>query len=150
MMLQSGRAPRRGLATVVVLICLVVIMLISGVLLKIGVAHRDRVRSPGAEPTSRVAGAGRAGSCTGSTCLDAGYAGETWVFAPRDLGLAEAPGGESAKAALVLIKIEKPPGAPELRLIKVQADFPPDPPHRARHSAQMLVELGSLKTGGSR
>ncbi len=80
----------------------------------------------------------------------AGYAGETWVLAPRDLGQPEAAGGETGKAALVLIKIEKPPGSPEQRLIKVQADYPPDPPHRARHSAQMLVELGSLKTGGSR
>ena len=80
----------------------------------------------------------------------AGYAGESWVLAPRDLGLPEAPAAQPGKAALVSIKIEKPPGAPERRLIKVQADFPPDLPHRARHSAQMLVELGSLKTGGSR
>ncbi len=150
MMLPSGRAPRHGLATVVVLICLVVIMLISGVLLKIGVAHRDRVRAQ--EQSLQAEWLAQAGldRALARLASSAGYAGETWVFAPRDLGLAEAPGGASAKAALVLIKIEKPPGAPELRLIKVQADFPPDPPHRARHSAQMLVELGSLKTGGSR
>ena len=150
MKVQSGRAPRRGLTTVAVLICLVVIMLISGVLLKIGVAHRDRVcaqeRSLQAEWLAQ-AGLDRALARLASS---AGYAGETWVLAPRDLGLPEAAGGETGKAALVLIKIEKPPGSPEQRLIKVQADFPPDPPHRARHSAQMLVELGSLKTGGSR
>ncbi len=150
MKVQSGPTPRRGLTTVAVLICLVVIMLISGVLLKIGVAQRDRVRamerSLQAEWLAQ-AGLDRAAARLASS---AGYAGETWALARRDLGLTEATGGEPGRAALVLIKIEKPPGAPGRRLIKVQADFPPDPPHRARHSAQMLVELGSLKTGGSR
>jgi len=150
MNVQSGRTSRRGLTTVAVLICLVVILLISGVLLKIGVAHRDRVRAM--EQSLQAEWLAQAGLDRAEARLasSAGYAGETWALAPRDLGLTEAGGGEPKRAALVSIKVEKPPGAPERRLIKVQADFPPDPPHRARHSAQMLVELGSLKTGGSR
>ncbi len=150
MKVQSGRAPRGGLTTVAVLICLVVILLISGVLLKIGVAHRDRVRA--LERSLQAEWLAQAGldRAVARLASSAGYTGENWVLAPRDLGLSEASGGAPGKAALVSIKVEKPPGAPERRLIKVQADFPPDPPHRARHSAQMLVELGSLKTGGSR
>ena len=150
MKVQSGRTSRRGLTTVAVLVCLVVILLISGVLLKIGVAHRDRVRSM--ERSLQAEWLAQAGldRAVARLASSAGYAGETWALAPRDLGLTEASGGEPGRAALVSIKVEKPPGAPARRLIKVQADFPPDPPHRARHSTQMLVELGSLKTGGPR
>jgi hypothetical protein len=150
MRVHSGRRSRRGLTTVAVLVCLVIILLISGVLLKIGVAHRDRVRA--IERSLQAEWLAQAGldRAVARLASSAGYAGETWALAPRDLGLTQAEGGEPARAALVLIKIEKPPGAPDQRLIKVQADFPPDSPHRARHSTQMLVTLGALKTGGSR
>ena len=150
MKVRSGPTSRRGLTTVAVLVCLVIILLISGVLLKIGVAHRDRVRAM--ERGLQAEWLAQAGldRALARLASSAGYGGETWTLAARDLGLTEGPGGEHRSAALVSIHVEKPPDAPERRLIKVQADFPPDPPHRARHSTQMLVELGSLKTGGSR
>ncbi len=150
MMVPNGRAERRGLTTVAVLVCLVVILLISGVLLKIGVAQHDRERA--AEHGLQAEWLAQAGldRALARLASSAGYAGESWLLAARDLGLPEAPGGATDKAALVRIQIEKPPGAPGRRLIKVQADFPPDLPHRARYSTQMLIELGSLKTGGSR
>lgn len=150
MNLRSGRTPRRGLTTVAVLVCLVVITLISGVLLKTGIAHRDQVRAQ--ERSLQAQWLAQAGIDRALARLAAspGYAGETWELAPRDLGLPEPKGAGHGPAALVMIKIVKPDSSPERRLIQVQADFPPDPPRRARHSAQMLVELGAQKTGASR
>ena len=114
------------------------------------VKSKARRRTIGLPPSSSRCSASTADQDAKRAAARPLWHGESWVLAPRNLGLTEAHGGEPGRAALVSIKIEKPPGAPERRLIKVQADFPPDPPHRARHSAQMLVELGSLKTGGSR
>ena len=150
MRVHPGKTPRRGLTTVAVLVCLVVILLISGVLLKIGVAQRDRVRA--AEQSSQAEWLAQAGldRALARLAASADYGGESWPLSCRDLGLPEASGSPTERAAAVLIKVEKPPGAAARRLIKVQADFPPDPPHRARRSMQLLVELGSLKTGGSR
>jgi hypothetical protein len=135
---------------VAVLVCLVVIMLISGVLLKIGVAHRDRVRAQ--ERSLQAEWLAQAGIDRALARLSssAGYAGETWVLSASDLGWPAAASNDSDKTAVVRIMVETSPSGANQRLIKVQADFPPDPPHRARHSAQMLVELGSLKTGDLR
>ena len=81
-----------------------------------------------------------------------GYEGETWKLTHHDLGLGGSPGGEQGTAAVVTVKVERAgsPGASEQKLIKVQADYPPDLPRRSRHSTQILVELNSLKTGASR
>jgi hypothetical protein len=147
---RNGRTPRRGLTTVAVLVCLVVIMLISGVLLKTGIAHRDQVRAQ--ERSLQAQWLAQAGLDRAQARLaqSAGYTGEIWELASRDLGLPEPTGAGHGPAAVVMIKIVKSDSSPERRLIKVQADFPPDPPRRARHSAQMLVELGSKQTGASR
>ena len=53
---RDTRSNRRGLTAVAVLVCLVVVTLVSGVLLKVGLAHRDQVRSQEHRPsTSRAA-----------------------------------------------------------------------------------------------
>jgi hypothetical protein len=134
---------------VAVLVCLVVIMLISGVLLKIGVAHRDRLRR--AERSLQAQWLAQSGldRALARLAASSGYAGETWLLTPSDLGLPQTSGGEPAKAAIVRITVETPAGSLERRLINVQADFPPDLPYRARRSSQMLVELGSLQRGAS-
>jgi len=45
MNVQRFRSPRRGITAVAVLVCLVVVTLISGALLKVGLAHRAAVRA---------------------------------------------------------------------------------------------------------
>jgi hypothetical protein len=68
------------------------------------------------------------------------------------LNLSEPDSASGGPAALVHIAVERREGAgtaPQ-RLIKVQADYPPDASHRARHSMQILVELNSLNRGVAR
>jgi hypothetical protein len=143
-------APRRGLSAAVVLVCLVVVTMISGAILKLGVAERDaaraRERALQAEWLAQ-AGLERAVARLGR---NPDYSGETWEIAARDLRPDDAGPAVPGPAASVLIAVQRPAGQPAARLIRVQADAPPDPARRARHSTQLLVELGSLKTGESR
>ena len=128
MKVQSGRAPRRGLTTVAVLICLVVILLISGVLLKIGVAHRDRVRAQ--ERSLQAEWLAQAGLERAR-----GSAGLERRLYRRDLG-ARTPRSRpdrdlrrrARKAALVSIKSRKTPWRPRTAADQGPGRFPPRSP----------------------
>jgi len=139
---------------VAVLVCLLIITMISGALLKIGVAHRDFVRSQERKLQAEWLAQSGIDRAVARLAAQPDYTGETWKLTPRDLNLSE-PEPDSASsgpAALVHIAVEGPqdPGTAPRRLIKVQADYPPDAPQRARHSTQVLVELNSLNRGVSR
>jgi hypothetical protein len=135
---------------VAVLVCLVIVTLISGALLRLGIAHRDQVRAQERRIQAEWLAQAGLDRARARLAASANYPGENWQLTAADLGLAPAGSDRGPAAALVVIKVEQPVSSPDQRLIKVQADFPPDPPRRARHSAQLLVELGSQKTGASR
>jgi hypothetical protein len=137
---------------VAVLVCLVVVTLVSGVLLRIGLAHRDQVRSQEHRLQAEWLAQSGLDRALARIAADPNYPGETWKLTHRDLGLTEVPGAEPAPAAVVAIKVEPAgsPGNSGQKLIKVQADYPPDLPRRSRHSLQVSVEPSSQKSGASR
>ncbi len=147
-----ARPSRRGLTAVAVLVCLLIVTMISGALLKIGAGHRDFVR--GQERKLQAEWLAQSGIDRALARLAAqpDYPGETWKLAARDLNLSELDPTSNGPAALVHIAVERPKdvGTAQRRLIKVRADYPPDAPRRARHSMQILVELNLLKRGVSR
>jgi type II secretory pathway pseudopilin PulG len=152
MMVDRVKPRRRGLTAVAVLVCLIVIAIISGALLKVGIAHRDQVRSQEHKLQAEWLAQSGIDRALARLAAKPDYTGETWELATGDLDLPAASSPQTAPAAVVVIKVERPPGprGSEARLIKVQADYPPDLPRRVRHSLQILVELNSLKTGVSR
>jgi hypothetical protein len=150
MNVNGSRSPRRGITAVAVLVCLVVVTMISGALLKVGLAHHAAVRAQERRIQAELLAQAGLDRALFRLAASAGYPGESWPIAGRDLGLAEASASPSGPAAMVTIKVEKASAEPGRKLIKVQADFPPDLPHRVRHSLQLQVELDSLKTGVSR
>jgi hypothetical protein len=156
MRVRRARTERRGLTAVAVLVCLIIVTLISGALLKVGIAHRDQVRAQERRLQAEWLAQSGIDRALARLSAKADYTGETWELAPRDLDLRETPGSQRGPAAIVHIKVERPKGASpgsdaaDRRLIKVQADYPPDLPRRTRHSMQILAELNSLKTGVSR
>jgi Tfp pilus assembly protein PilX len=143
---------RRGMTTIAVLVCLLIITLISGALLKVGLARRnmsrDRERRLQAEWLAE-SGFDRA---LARLTLDHNYSGETWPITAQELGLpestvpAESTGQADRSAAIVTIAVEPIAGEVNRRRIRVQADYPPDPPRRVRHSHQMLIDLEPSKT----
>ncbi|MFO0891439.1 MAG: hypothetical protein U0790_20135 [Isosphaeraceae bacterium] len=147
---RDARTRRRGLTSVAVLVCLVIITLISGALLKLGVAHRGQARAQERRLQAEWLAQAGLGRALARLAARPDYPGESWKIAAADLGLSPGSSADPGPAAVVAIVVERPGGSSGQRLIKVQADFPPDPPRRSRHSLQMLVDLGPQKTGASR
>jgi hypothetical protein len=149
MRLDRSRS-RSGLTAVAVLVCLVVITMLSVALLKVGLAHRDGERA--AERKLQAQWLAQAGLDRALFRLaeSAGYSGEIWEIKDEALAWGHATPVAGAPAAVVRIKVGSSPDAPQSRLIKIQADYPPDPPQRARHSLQVQVELDLLNTGVAR
>ncbi len=136
MMVTRHDRPRRGMLAIAVLVCLLVITIIAGALFRTGTAQRDEVRA--LERRLQAEWLAEAGLRRGLARLDAdaAYSGETWNIEARDLGAAD--------AATVAITVERPPGDANARTIRVQADYPRDPPRRARCSRQ----ISTFKTPG--
>jgi hypothetical protein len=131
-----------------VLICLLIVTVVSGALLKLSLAERDVVRAQEHRLQSEWLAQAGVDRALARLVASPTYAGEQWKIKAADLGLGTS--SDHDPAAVVAIAIEKADGSAETRLIKVQADFPPDSPRRVRHTTRLLVDLGSLKTGASR
>jgi type II secretory pathway component PulK len=123
--------PRRGALTVVVLVCLLILTLIAGAILRAGAAHREEMRT--GERRLQAEWLAEAGLQRAAARLaaDAGYAGETWDIPAREL--------DSADDATVAITVERPAGDARRRTIRARADYPRDPPRRARATRQMTT-----------
>ena len=64
---------------------------------------------------------------------DADYTGETWTLSAGQMAAAD--------AAVVRIEVETIPEQPNRRLVRVRADYPDHPQHRARQTKQAVVQL---------
>ncbi len=107
---------RRGSIAIAVMVCLVVIILITGVLLRAGRAGREVIR--GEERRLQAEWLAESGLSRASARLAEArdYTGETWEVP------AEAIGG--AEPAVVTIAVETPDGQPGRRRVRVRADYP--------------------------
>ena len=79
------------MTVVAVLICLIVITLISGAVLKVGLAHRDLVRAQERRLQAEWLAESGVQRALARLAVDRDYAGETWPFSAADLGLPERP-----------------------------------------------------------
>ena len=64
---------------------------------------------------------------------DDGYTGETWNLSADELA--------GQDGAAVEIQVETIPEQPNRRLVRIRADYPDHPRHRARQSKQAVVQL---------
>jgi hypothetical protein len=137
-MRARGLRPRRGLITVAVLICLVVIAMIGVGLLRVGRLERTTIdhdeRALQAEWLAESGIEHAAGRLAG----EPGYPGETWSIPADALG--------GPWSGVVSIKVEPSRDEPARRLVTVQADYPTDPALRVRTSKQRVVDLGRDRT----
>jgi hypothetical protein len=132
-MIVTTRTQRhRGLTAVAVLICLIIITMIAGAVLKVGLAQRDQVRSQERRLQAEWLAEAGIQRALARVAVEPGYPGETWEISARDL--------DSADTALVTIIVEPAPDDPKRPRIRAWADYPRDPPRRARHSKQIVIE----------
>jgi hypothetical protein len=159
MKLAARRRNRsRGMTVVAVLICLIVVTLLGGALVKVVLAERKLVRAQEHRLQADWLAESGAERALARLEIDAGYRGETWSITARELVLSESapliePEGKNVPAlAQVTIAVEPVPGDGNAnrRRIRVTAEYPRDPTTRFRSTKHLLHDLEPLKRGDSK
>jgi hypothetical protein len=105
--------------------------MIAGAILRTGAAQREQVRDQerGLQADWLAeAGLQRAIARLGA---DPSYTGETWEIDARAL--------DSADPATIVITVERPADDSRRRTVRARADYPRDPPRRARRTRQITT-----------
>lgn len=131
---------RRGLAIVPALVCLVLVTLLCGAMLR--QAHTQRGLARDEQRRMQAEWLAESGLARASARLaaDPGYQGETWEIPARALG--------GPSSGVVRIKVVPGGGRPTRRRVRVEADFPREDVHRARLSKQLTIDLEPENKGG--
>jgi type II secretory pathway pseudopilin PulG len=130
---SSGRAGRKGLVSVAVLIGLIIIGLICAGLLKVALSRRAEVALE--ERRVQAGWLAESGLDRASSRLATSgeYSGETWEIPAEDLG-----GRGPAK---VLIEIQAMADRADHRKVRVQADYPSGSSLRSRQTREIIVKI---------
>jgi hypothetical protein len=140
--MRPHAALRRGSITIFVLVCLVAITSLCGVILRIGLAERQRLR--GEEQRLQAewlveSGLERAAARIAASRGD--YRGETWDLSASDLG------GPNSGRVTIAVETPKEPSA--RRQVRVQAEYPRDAPAPTRLTKVSTIAIGSAPKGES-
>ncbi len=146
--LRGGNGARRGgqpraVISVAVLVCLLVMTLICGSLLRL--VHSERMLVRNQERALQADWLAESGLERAALRLgdDPAYRGETWTLSAGELG-GPIPG-------VVTIHVEPLDDLAESnrRQVTVTADFPIDPPQRIRSRRQVIVDIGPGRAGAA-
>lgn len=130
---------RRGSITVFVLVCLVAITMICGVLLRIGLAERQRIHAEERRLQAEwLVESGLERAAVRIVESKGEYQGETWNVSAAELG-----GRDSGR---VTIAVAGPKGESARRQVRVEADYPQDATARVRLSKTLTVVIKPATT----
>ena len=155
MIAARAKKPSRGMTVVAVLVCLIIVTLISGAVLKVSVAQRELARSQERQLQAEWLAESGAQRAMASLARDRDFRGETWSLSTRDLRRDDrAPTGalaaHAAKAAAqVTIAVERVPSATNRRRVHIQADYPLDGQGRSRHTKEIMINLEPSQAGAA-
>ncbi|AGA30456.1 hypothetical protein [Singulisphaera acidiphila] len=137
---ERGLRLRRGSITVFVLVCLVAITMVCGVLLRIGLAERQRIRAEARRLQAEwLVESGLERAVVQINESKGEYQGEVWEITAAELG-----GLDSGR---VTIAVETPKDeAGGRRRVRVQADYPHDATARVRLSKMLTVAIKSASS----
>jgi hypothetical protein len=128
----THRVSRRGAALIIVIVCVAVASVILASLTRLAMTQHQAARTEHWELQAGwllESGLDRAAA---RLAADGNYTGETWRVP------AEVFGGEYA--AVVKIRVTRPPNAAGGHQVHVVADFPDHPRNRARRSKQLITD----------
>jgi type II secretory pathway component PulK len=134
---KTGRSSR-GLTVVVVLVCLIIITLVSGAVLKIGLAQRELARAQERRLQAEWLAESGAQRALARLAVDSTYTGETWTVSTDDLGQSEKSAESAGNVAIAVDSVAADSGR---RRVRITADYPRDPPLRARHTREFVIDL---------
>ena len=130
--------PRRGVMTIVALVCLVVASALMVVVVRRALAESRLGRSEVRRAQSRWLAESGLERAAARLAADPKYTGEVWKIPP---GVVTGRPDETQAGGTVRIEVTAPPGQPAQRVVRVQADWPDDPALRARHTKHAVIEL---------
>jgi len=130
---QTFASPRCGMVMFVAIACLSIAALVFLAILKTAVAERAAI-----DTRHRLEQAGWLAEsalerAAARLAADPGYRGETWSIPAAEL--------DGKAGAAVTIRVEPIDGRADRRLVRVEAQYPDAPHHRARRSKQAFMDV---------
>ncbi len=132
----SGR-PRQGTVLIICVVCVLLLSLTAGVLVRAAMLHREQTRT--LVPQSQAEWLAHAAAQLAADRLkaDAAWKGETWAVSAEETGLNE--------PARIAIAVSNKSDRPDARLASITVDMPPDSPQRVRVTQSVEIDI---QTGG--
>ena len=128
----SGKQPR-GLALIVVMVCLAVFATLCGVLVKLALSERRQVRMQEWRHQAEWLAESGIERAAARLADSEDYTGETWEVSPEQLG--------QGTTGVVTIEVERVDAQPNLRQVRVRADYLRDGVRSARQSKETQVQI---------
>ncbi len=130
----EGRRPnRRAAVMIIILVCFIVAAAMFVMLGRQAVAERRASETQLWTAQAQWIAEAAVERAAARLVADAKYTGETWA-----IPAAEMDGKQSGKAS---IHVENVAARPDSRLVRVEADYPDDPVHRARWTKEIIIDL---------
>ena len=128
----KAHADRHGAVLIVVMVSLVVFATLCGVLLKLALVEQRQVRMQEWRQQAEWLAESGIERAAARLADSADYAGETWEVSTEETGVAD---------GVVTIEIERVDARPNLRIVRVRADYLRHGVRSARHSKHVSVEI---------
>ena len=130
---RVGNRRRRGAVLVMVIVCAMVTLVIFISIVKLAAAGRRMSDERSWQVQATWLAESALERAAWRLAADADYTGETWTLPAEEIG--------GAEAAAVEIRVETITEQPSRRLVRIQANYPEHPQHRARQSKQAVVQV---------
>ena len=124
---------RRGVIVLIVMVCLLLVTMIGGSLLKLGLTQRRQARREQMRQQAMWLAESGIERAAAQLRINSDYEGEDWTLAGTD--------SIRGKQATVKISIQQSDESADRRTIAVVADFPRDTDQRVRISKQVVIDL---------
>jgi type II secretory pathway component PulK len=124
---------RRGAVLVVVLVCLAIATALMGSMLRSAAARHRTLRLEQRRIQAEWLATSALDRAAARLAADADYSGEVWNVPAESLG--------GADGGVVQIEVRPMTEEPNDRLVRVRADYPVDPRHRARKTKEAVVTV---------
>ena len=130
---------RRGAVLIAVIVCVAVITLICGALMRLSMSESQQTRALERQLQATWLAESALERASAQLAAASDYAGETWELTAKELG--------GQWNATITISVDKLDGEPNRRLVHVRADYPNEPRWRVRQSKRIQMQLTSEPTG---
>ena len=129
---------RRGAILIVILLCFLVAASMFALLARHSVAEHRAAETQLWTVQSQWIAEAAIERAAARLAADANYTGDTWTISAAELG-----GNDGGQAR---IRVEKIDGSSNRRTVRVEADYPDDPVHRARWTKQIAIDVKTPPT----